>query len=206
MSGMINGLGPLALFGIASAFLSTIAYLPYIIETVRGQTRPQRASWLIWSVLSMIAFASQVYEGATDSLWFAGAQVVGTFVIFLLSVPYGTGGFLSRKDCTVMLLALGGLVAWYFMETAVYALAITITISLLGGLVTISKSYHAPSSETTSTWILCFLASICAILSVGTVDWVILAYPMYLLTLNGAIVLAIWFGRTRRPVFATIRY
>lgn len=197
MTGLIENLGPLALFGILAAILSTAAYLPYIRDTARGQTRPHRASWLIWTVLSAIAFASQVYEGATSSLWFAGVQSLATAIIFALSLRFGTGPFLNRKDMIVLGMAAGGLVAWYWMETAIYALAISISISLLGGIVTITKAYYAPETETYATWIACLCASVLALLAVGSTNWVLLAYPLYLLTLNAAIVIAITLGRTR---------
>ena len=183
--------------GILSGILSTFAYVPYVIDTLARRTTPQRASWLIWSVLGSIAFFSQLYEGAEASLWFAGAQVTGTIVVFLLSIWLGVGGFLDRRDCMILLCALVGLVLWYFTETAVYALAITISISLMGGSVTVLKAFRDPDSETIATWILSFATSICAIFSVETLSWVILAYPLYLFVLNGAIVGAILLGRMR---------
>ncbi len=181
--------------GVLSGILSAVAYIPYIRDTIALRTQPQRASWLIWSVLGSIAFFSQVYEGAGSSLWFAGVQVGGTVAVFVLSIRLGVGGFLNRSDCAVLAAAGSGLILWYFTENASYALAITISISLLGGSVTVLKAYRAPQSETMVTWLMSFIASGCAILSVGTVDWVLLAYPIYLFVLNGAIVLAIVLGR-----------
>ena len=58
--------------GIIACVLSVVAFLPYIRDTISGNTRPERASWLIWSVLSTISFFSQVYEGAGISLLFSG--------------------------------------------------------------------------------------------------------------------------------------
>lgn len=186
------------LLGLTSGLLSTFAYLPYIVDTLTGRTQPQRASWLIWSVLGIIALSSQVYEGASDSLWFAGVQVSGTVIVFALSVWLGAGGFLNRNDALVLSVAGIGLVLWNFTDEAAYALAITITISLLGGAVTVAKAYRNPGSETLVTWLLSTIAAACAIVAVGQADWVILAYPLYLLALNGAIVLAILLGRLRR--------
>lgn len=205
MIDILFGLGPKAVFGLLSALLSTFAFLPYIVNTLRGRTQPQRASWLIWSMLGSIAFFSQVFEGATHSLWFAGIQVCGTILVFILSIPLGVGGFLKRSDQFVLLAAMGGLIAWYLTETAVYALAITISISLLGGGVTVHKSFNAPQSETLVTWALSFLASACAILAVGRLDPVLLAYPLYLFVLNGAIVLAITTGRMWRHRAPTLQ-
>ena len=187
----------IAFFGLTSGIISTFAYLPYILDTLRGQTVPQRASWLIWSVLGSIAFFSQVFEGASDSLWFAGVQASGTLTVFLLSIFVGSGRFLNKTDFAVLAIAAFGLILWYFTESAVYALLITISISLLGGSVTILKAYRDPDSETFSTWAMSFTASICAMVSVGKTDAVLLAYPAYLFTLNGGIMLAMLLGRLR---------
>lgn len=188
----------LIVFGVLSGLLGLFGYIPYIIDTLRGNTQPERASWLIWSTLGTIAFFSQVYEGATDSLWFAAVQVSGTITVFLLSIKRGAGEYLSRKNQIIFLIACVGIVAWYFTETAVYALAITISISLLGGSVTVLKAYENPESETFSTWFLALLASVCAVLSVGRIDWIILAYPLYLLTLYTAIVGAMVLGNLKK--------
>ena len=72
----------LLLAGILSGALSTLAYLPCAIDTLADRTNPQRASWLIWSILGGIAFFSQLYEGATHSLLFADVQINGTALIF----------------------------------------------------------------------------------------------------------------------------
>ena len=181
--------------GVLSAVLSLIAYLPYMRDISRGESHPQRASWLIWSMLSSLAFAAQYAEGATTSLWFAGAQVLGTITIFGMSIRHGRGAFLSRPDERVLWLAAMGLVVWYFTETAAYTLALTITISLLGGSLTLVKAYCRPSSETLTKWGLSFVAACCAIAAIGTADWMLLAYPLYIFTLNGTIFCAILFGR-----------
>lgn len=191
---------PLALFGLLSAALSTVAYLPYIRDTLLKRTQPQRASWFIWSVLGSIAFFSQVYEGATDSLWFAGVQVSGTIIVFVLSIWLGVGGILHKQDRYVLLMAGLGVLAWYMTSTAVYALAITITISLLGGAVTVRKAYIDPQSETLSTWGCSCIASLFALLAVGGGDPVLLAYPAYLFTLNGAIVCAVLMGQRNSAI------
>lgn len=185
-------------FGIAAGVLSAFAYIPYILDTVTGRTQPQRASWLIWSVLGSVALVSQIYEGATSSLWFAGMQVSCTIVVFVLSIKTGKGRYLSKADYSILMAAALGLVLWYFTETATYALAITISISLLGGTATVVKAYTDPDSETLVTWVISWIASACAIFSVGKYDLILLAYPLYLFTLYLAFIVAIALGRLKK--------
>lgn len=204
---LFQGGDPLRLFGIASALLSIFAFFPYARDTIKGRTQPQRACWLIWSVLGSIALITQIVEGATESLWFAAIQVGWTIAIFIMAIWRGTGRFLKAGDEYILAAAAMGLVLWAFTQDASYALIITISISLLGGLATVVKAYRAPGTETMATWIVSWIAAACAVVAVGTLDWILLAYPLYLLLLYTGIVVAIIMGRARRrgAVFATVR-
>lgn len=196
-------------FGTLAAVLSILAYLPYMVETVRGNTRPHRACWFIWSVLATISFFSQVYEGATASLGFAAAQAGCTSFVLILSFFKGHGALATRADFRALCVAAIGLVLWYLTESAVYALLISIAISLLGGSLTVIKTYHAPQTETMATWVLSLVASCFALATVGEWNWLLLAYPLYLFTLNGAIIVAWILGRWQkrssipRPIIGT---
>lgn len=187
----------LLVFGVLSGVLGTLAFVPYIFDSATGRSFPQRASWLIWSVLGAIAFFSQVYEGGGASLWFAGAQVSGTVIVLLVSVWAGTGTYLREQDKVILIVAAFGVGAWITTENAAYALGISIAIGVLAGSVTVAKAYRAHQTETMSTWVISFVASIFAILSVGHFDPVLLAYPVYLFTLYGAIITAMLMGRAR---------
>lgn len=191
----LGGLSVFAYLGALSGVLSLFCFVPYIWDTLSGRTQPERASWLIWSVLGVIAVFSQGLEGASASLMFAVVQVGCTVVICVLSIWYGAGHYLSRRNRAIFAVAVFGVGAWYVTDSAVYALAVTISISLLGGCVTIQKSYVDPASETMSTWVVAALAAACATLSVGRLDWVLLAYPLYLLVLYTGILCALLLGR-----------
>lgn len=189
----------LHLLGVMSAVLSIIAFLPYLIDTARGRTQPERATWLIWSVFSSISFASLMAERATTSLWFAGVQVAGTITVFLISISKGNRQYFCEKNSTTLAIACLGLVLWYFTANAIYALSISITISLVGGIPTILKAYRHPGSETLLTWLICSVASVLALMSVGTFDPVLMAYPFYLPVLYSGIVFAAARGQYIRP-------
>ena len=186
---------PLVLFGILAGVLSTIAYVPYIVDTAFGRTQPERATWLIWSIVASVAMGSQIYEGANQSLWFVGVQVSATVIVFLMSIKRGYGAYWSTRNLYLFAITLIGLFVWYIAENALYMLIITTAISILGGSVTVLKAYREPDSETMSTWLLSLVASFFAILSVGAIDPALLIYPVYLYLLYATIVMAILLGR-----------
>lgn len=184
------------ILGIASGIASVLEYPPYIRDICTGTTKPQRASWGIWTLLGSIAFASQMQKGATDSLWMTGVQTIGTWIIFLLSVKHGEGG-VNRRDIVSILFAVFGVTLWFFTREATYALCITICVDLVGSIMTLRKAYEEPESETTLTYVLAGISGLLAAFSVGQADWVRLVYPLYICVINFAVVAAAYIGKRK---------
>jgi len=187
----------LQIFGFLAALLSIFAVLPYIRDIFKGKTKPERASWLIWTVLGSIAFFSQLAKGATNSLWMVGVSTLCVLIVSILSIKFGTGGFAKRDKISLTFAALG-ILLWFFTKEAAIALMITIFVDLMGSSLTIIKSYEDPESETISTWILAFISGIFAALSVGEWSFILLVYPLYIFLANLSVVVAILLGKKRK--------
>lgn len=186
----------LQIFGYISAVLSIVMIIPYIRDIFRLETKPERGSWFIWTVLGLIAFISQLSKGATDSLWLTAGQTVSVLVIFLLSIKYGYGG-LGKRDIQGLLGAGVGLLLWYLTREAAFALIFVILIDSIGTYLTAIKSYSDPESETLSTWVISGTSGIFGMLAVGSFNFILLAYPFYIMLANYAIVGAIFLGKKR---------
>lgn len=176
--------------GLASAALSTCAYLPYMRDMIRGAARPLRSTWLIWTILSAISAAGNLSAGAGNSALFVCLQAGFTALIFLMSIRYGMGTFLQRSDLKILGAAAFGLCLWWITDSAVWALMIALGVSALGGFATILKTYRQPESEPVSCWAISSLAALLAIVSVGGLTPVLLAYPVYLFVLYSGILAA----------------
>ena len=184
----------LQILGFLSAVICFLAVIPYIYDILKGKTKPERASWFIWTALGSIAFFSQLAKGATNSLWLVGASVLGALIIALLSIKHGTGGF-TQKDKISLLIAGLGILLWFFTREAAVALIITILVNAVGSYLTTIKSYAHPSSETLSTWIMATISGIFSLLSVGRWSFILLIYPLYVVIANFIVVVAILLGR-----------
>jgi hypothetical protein len=194
----------LAFFGITSGVLSAICYIPYIRDIFKGSTKPERATWFIWSVLTSILLFAQLAKGATNSIWLTVVQSLGVILIFALSIKFGEGG-LQRRDILALIAAGIGLVAWYFTKEAAVALWLTIAIDFSGASLTIVKAYQEPETETQSTWVLSGIAGIFGAMAVGYLSLSLLAFPIYVIVVNFAVFFAIRLGfmrKSRRRVSA----
>src|SRR3989338_3904179 len=183
--------------GYLSGLAILLSFVPYIRDIFKGTTRPERASWLIWTILGAISFASQFAEGATWSLIMTGAQAVGDGFIFALAIKYVLGGF-QRRDIAGLLAAGLGLALWGLTGNAAVALFIIIFIDGTGAVLTVLKTYEHPETETASAWVLTFLGGFFASAAVGRWDLVLLAFPVYVCLASISILLPIRFGRKHK--------
>lgn len=185
------------MISVVAGYLSGVAillsFVPYIRDIFKGQTKPERISWLIWAILGSISFFSQFAKGAAYSLVLVGAQTFGDLFIFILAIKYGFGGFLKR-DIFALVGAGVGLFLWYMTNEAAVALFVAIFIDAIGVVLTVIKSYENPATETVSTWVLTFTAGALACVAVGSFSLVLLAFPFYIALAGAAILIAIKLG------------
>jgi hypothetical protein len=186
----------LPFLGITAGIITCVSQIPYLTDTLRHKTKPERASWLIWSVLGTIAFFSQQAQGADWSLWLTFADTLGVVIIFLLSIKFGEGGF-SLGDKMALTAAGIGLLAWGFTKQPLAALVITIFIDASGAIPTITKAYRKPESETLISWLGVAAAGVLSTVSVGKFDPGLWLYPAYIFLANFAVAVAIWLGKNK---------
>ena len=175
-----------ALAGVAAAVLSLIDPVPYIRDILRGMTRPHRGTWLIWSALGAVAFASQFADGATWSLGLVGAQSATTTLVLLLSLRFGIGGASVTDLCLIGLAGLG-IVGWAISSEPVVATVCVVMADMIGVLMMLPKTWYDPWSETAPTYVLASGSGLCGAIAVGGLNAGLLLYPAYYALANGAI-------------------
>lgn len=183
--------------GLFAGVLGLAAYVPYIRDIVRGETRPDRASWLIWSLEYAALFVAQLAKGATPALWLIGLQFIGVLIVFLLALPRGVGG-VERRNVVTVLAVCAVLPAWYLSRNASVAIILLILIELAAVVLTMAKVYRAPDSETRGTWAMIGLAGLISIAAVGDGAAILYIYPVSLALMCFGVVAASLVGARRR--------
>ena len=103
----------------------------------------------------------------------------------------------KKKDMFSLIGAGIGLVLWYFTKEPAYALFIVIIIDFIAAFLTIRKTYEDHKSETFSTWIMSSIAAFFGVLAVGKMNFILLAYPIYILLADSAIMITIILARRK---------
>ncbi|MDN5274685.1 MAG: hypothetical protein JWP06_586 [Candidatus Saccharibacteria bacterium] len=183
--------------GLLAGIVGIIGYIPYIRDILKGSTRPDRASWLIWLLEYGALFIAQLDAGAGNTLWIVGLQLIGVLSISILSYKYGAGGF-DRHSKLLLLVVCVVLGIWYFSSDPVLTILLLLAVELSATVLTTIKVYRQPSSETLTMWILDATAGAIGIVAVGTHKAPILyLYPIALTLMGLSVVIASWTGARR---------
>jgi hypothetical protein len=177
-------------FGFISAILMMLSVIPYARSILRGETKPHRMTWLIWTILILIAFFSQLAKGATWSLLLTAGDAIAILITFILSIKFGTGGF-RKIDIISLCGALVSLILWYFTKEPAVALFLIILIDLIGANLTIIKTWKNPETEHWAGWAICGIGGFFGILAVGNLNIILLSYPVYICLINSSIAIII---------------
>ncbi len=172
-------------FVIVGAIIAAAGSLSYLVDTLKGKVKPNRVSFLLWSLAPLIAFFAEVKQGV-------GIQALMTFIVGFLPLTIFIASFVNKKavwnltgfDLMCGALSIIGLVLWFITKSGNIAIIFSILADGLAAMPTIVKSFNYP--ETESAWPY-FASTISAILTLLTVKvWNIanIAFPLYIVLIT----------------------
>ncbi|MDH5355152.1 MAG: hypothetical protein OEY09_11985 [Gammaproteobacteria bacterium] len=173
-------------FAIAALVVSIAANLPYVFETIKGSAKPERISWLLWSLLGATYFVSALFENG--AVYFTFGELIGPVIILLLSIKYGVGGN-SRFDIISLAVALIAFVLLFNVEGVLISLLLALTVDAIGVILTIRKLKVDPTSESRTFWAMGVVASVLALLSLSEYNVETVLFPVYVLSISAVIFL-----------------
>jgi hypothetical protein len=182
--------------GILAGFVAASGFIPYIYSILKGKTRPNRASWLIWAALGGLLFASYVSSGASTTIWQPLSFAIGPVIVFVLSIKHGVGGY-NKLDVFCLAGAALGLLLWKLSNEPQAALYLSIFVDALGFLPTIKKAYFQPGSESRLAWSIGVTSTVINLFAINSWTLEIALYPIYLVIFNSA-VLILLFGSVQK--------
>lgn len=186
------------IFGWLAGIVGFAAFIPYIFAILRGKTTPNRATWIIWTVVSTVSLFSYGASGAEHTIWYPISDALAPFIILLLSIKQGEGGW-TQLDRGCLVTAGIGVFFWWLFGSALLGLCMSLLADAMGAIPTMIKVYQRPKSEDRNAWAMTFIA---VVLNLGAVEnwhsFSILVYPIYMLISMGIITMLIWFPRKNK--------
>jgi hypothetical protein len=170
---------------LIGAVCSLLAAFAYIRSMFKGQTMPNRVTWLMWSVAPFLATAAALSMGtdwAVIPVFMAG---FGPFLIFSASFFSKKAYWkLTRFDYICGAISAVAIALWYLTSNPTLAIMLSIAADALAGTPTCIKAYHNPETESVWPYLVGMLVPVTSFLVAGIWSFAELAFPTYLIIVN----------------------
>ena len=175
---------------VSSSVLAFVSYIVYIAAILKGEAKPHRVTRFVLVVITILATVSLFAQHNTVAVWLSAVFAVGSTFIFLLSIKYGMGGR-SKIDITCLVIALTGIALWQLTNQPSIALYASILADFVGQIPMLIKTYRLPDTEVWTFYALDIIAAILNLLAANR--WLIpdIAYPIYIIFIDGVTVFLI---------------
>ena len=176
-----------AVLGLLAIVVGFIGYVPYLRDIFGNKTKPHAFSWLVWGVLTAVAFGGQIAGKAGAGAWVTGVTALVCLMIFILSLSKGVKDF-PLADWLCLLGAVFSLGLWALTKNPLTAIVLITVIDMLAFIPTFRKSYTEPYSETSFTYMMSGLKFLIGLFALQNYSWVTGLYPVSLVITNAAFV------------------
>ena len=174
---MLNeGQSAASIFGAAGSAVSLLAAVPYGLAIYRRTVRPHLFTWLVWSVVTVIAAVGQFAAGAGPSAWCTAVIAATCLLTFAASIFRGESGW-TVSDWLFLGLAFSAIPLWVLTDDPTLSICLVTLVELAGLGPTVRKTIRDPRSESLAYFGLCVLKYALAILALDKWTVAVAFYP-----------------------------
>jgi uncharacterized protein with PQ loop repeat len=178
------------LLGTAAIVVGLSGFIPYLIDIMRGKTKPHAFSWFIWSLAPSVVFFAQTSRGGGAGAWIAAAQAVACLTVFVSALFRGEKEIVPL-DMACMVVALFGVGLWAVMNNPLYAVVLITIVDAVGFVPTFRKSRKKPSEETLIMYALNALGFAISLFALQAISLTTVLYPASLVLTNFTFVIMV---------------
>ncbi len=179
------------ILGITAAIIAAFSHILYVRAILKGETKPSRVTWFIWSILGIIVAASYYKSGARSTLWIPIGEAFWYSLFFLLSIKFGVGGW-TKIDRVAIVGAIFSGVVWYQTGSALVALLCGLGVDFMAAIPTVYKLFRNPDTEDRLAWVFTVVGSTLNLIAINQWSFSIVVYPAYMFIMNGFITLLLF--------------
>jgi len=172
-------------FIIVGTLIGAAGSVVYLINTVKGKVKPNRVSFLLWSIVPFIAFFAQIKQGVGLVALMTFSTGFTPLTIFIASFINKQAEWrLTRFDLMCGILSLMGLVLWVITKVGNVAIFFSIVADGIAAVPTIVKAYKYPDTEIAWPWIATVFGVVLTLLTLSTFTFANCGFILYILVVN----------------------
>lgn len=195
-----DGVDAKSMIGEIAGWVNLVAYFPYFVAIIKGETKPSRTTWWIWTALEIMMSTGYIMSGAESTKWLPIASLIGMFMTAMLSVWFGKKGW-TLADIGCFFGVVSGVFVWEVSGSAFVALCVFLFIDILATIPTIAKSWEDPDEEDVFAWTITLLSGVVNLFAIDSWNFSIALLPLHNLSIYAVVVAVLIISKKKKAVF-----
>lgn len=179
---------------VVSACLMFWGGYKYLIDTIRGLTKPNKVSWFLWAMAPFISLGAAF--SADADVWSSIRVLIGGIVpgiIFLASFINKNSYWRLRKfDWFCGFLSVAALVFWQLVDSPLIAVLLATSANTFATIPTFLKAWKYPKTESKLIYITSFISAIIIVPVIPIWNIVNSAFQISLIITTALLVIALY--------------
>ncbi len=177
---------------IVGAIVQLLGIWSYIKATLYGETKPNRITWLMWSIAPLIATFAALAAGITWAVLPVFMSGFGPLLVFLASfVNKNAYWKLEIFDYICGALSVLAILLWWITNQPAVAILFAIASDASAALPTLIKAWKHPETETVDAYTTGIFNSLTSFAAIKLWTFSAYAFPIYLVVINSTITFAV---------------
>lgn len=184
------------------AAVQLLGIFSYIKETLRGNTKPNKVTWLMWSVAPLIATFAALADGVGWSVLPVFMAGFGPLLVFIASfVNKNSYWKLETFDYLCGFCSVLALVLWGITKEPVIAIVFAIASDGFAAIPTLVKSWKYPETETAVAYTTGLFSALTSFTAIKIWNFSSYAFPAYLVIAETLFILSIYHRKIFKKEF-----
>jgi hypothetical protein len=175
------------ILGAIAFVISLWGTFVYIRSILTGETKPHLYTWLVFSILTCIAFIAQLSDNAGPGAWMVGVTALSCIATTLLSIKFGEKTR-TTSDKIALIASLSAIIPWLMTKDPLLSVIMVSLIDVIAMFPTIRKSWNKPYEENLPSYWISNLKCIIALFALTNFSIVTSLYLIAIMIANTALI------------------
>ncbi|MDD4900604.1 MAG: hypothetical protein PHS62_00620 [Patescibacteria group bacterium] len=181
---------------IVGAIVQLIGISCYIRDTVHGRTKPNRVTWLLWSVVPLIATAAGLADGVRWAVLPVFMAGFGPLLVFIASFINPRAYWkLEKFDYLCGAISILSLVLWWITKEPLLAIILSIVSDSFAEAPTLIKTWKHAETESVAPYVSGVFSALTSFFALQTFSFSELAFPIYIIIADLLLIIAYYKNR-----------
>jgi hypothetical protein len=162
----------------------------YIRDTIRGTTKPNRVTWILWTIAPLVGVYISYRNGVAFPLLLSTCMAGFSPLLVVIASYANKKSYWKTTDFDYICgaLSLCAIVLWITTHNAVLSLAAAIVADACAGIPTVIKAWNASTTETVSPYLYGMVNQVLTFLAITQFSFTNTSFPLYFILINSLII------------------